>query len=151
MDEQQPQSTTESQAPISPIALMHLKSVTPWLRFIAIVGMVLCGLLVLGGLGMMAAMPYGGIIFVLYLIFAAILFFPQLFLLQYANSINSYIASNNNTILERAFEKQKSYWVYIGVLLIIYLAIIVLFLLIFAFAGATIFSIMKHSNPYMQQ
>jgi hypothetical protein len=151
MDEQlQSQSTDQPQAQISPVALASLKSTVPWMRFLAILGMVITGFMVLGGLVAMAKMPFGFIVFLFYLIIAAIVFFPQLYLLQYANSIKGFLESNNTTLLERAFEKQKSYWMYLGILLIIYLAIVVLFLLIFAFAGATIFSLMKH-NPYMQQ
>jgi hypothetical protein len=151
MDEQlQPQPTAETQPQISSVALAHLKSAVPWMRLVAIVGFVMTGFLVLGGVAILVTMPLGFIGFIAYLIGGIISFFPQLFLLQYANRIQGYIRSNNAILLERAFERQKSFWMYLGILAIIYLAIIVLFLLVLAFAGAAIFPLLKH-NPYMQQ
>jgi len=72
-----------------------------------------------------------------YVIIAVVIFFPQLFLVQYSNALGRYTRDKNPADLENALKKQNAFWMYMGILMIIYLAFFVIALLA---GGLTAFS-----------
>jgi len=86
--------------------------------------------------GFGAAKAAGGIagtfMFIVILIFAAIYFFPMLYLLKFSQHTKKAIATLDANELLLAFKNLKSYWVYLGILVIIILAI---YILVFAVVG----------------
>jgi hypothetical protein len=57
------------------------------------------------------------------LITSAIIFFPLLFLLRFANAMRRAIAGNDQMRLNEAFQNLKVYFRYLGILVIIFLVL----------------------------
>jgi len=83
-----------------------------------------------GALGGLA----GGFMFVLMLIVAAIYFFPLLFLLRFSRYTSKAIQTLDPSLLTLGLKNLKSYWMYVGILVII---LLIVYLLIFLIAGAS--------------
>ncbi|HEY6161296.1 MAG TPA: hypothetical protein VI112_08740, partial [Bacteroidia bacterium] len=58
-------------------------------------------------------------------------FFPTLFLFQYANNLSYFLESKQSFDMEQAMLKQKNYYIFAGVIMIL---AIVLILLVFLYA-----------------
>jgi heme/copper-type cytochrome/quinol oxidase subunit 2 len=139
-------------------ALGYLDTTRKWTMFFAILGFVFMGLMLVGSLalgsliggltsglsnmegmegveGMGAAKAAGGIasimMFIVVLIFAVIYFFPLLYLLRFSKHSKKALAEQDAGQLTLALKNMKSYWKYIGILVIIMLAVYVIFFLIF--------------------
>ncbi len=121
-----------------------------WANFIAIVGFVLLGLLVLAGiffgtmLGALAGetgMPggagiAGGMMSAVNIILALIVFFPLLYLFRFAKNTKQALRSNDQSTLTSAFENLKSHYKFNGILMIIILGIYALGLVVAIFGVA---------------
>jgi hypothetical protein len=143
---------------IDPITKAHLSEAAKWARFLSIVGMILLVLMVVFGLFMATMMSstmgqfdsagyssysifsaLGPGIAVIYIIMAVIAFFPLLFLLRFANKARAALAGNDQQALNTSFQNLKVYFRYIGILVIIWLAFIVIGFL-FGIMGSAAFS-----------
>jgi len=127
-----------------------LKETAKWAKFLAILGFVGIGLMVLGSLVMLFApsslmsngdFPFGGKIFMmlLYLAFAVLYYFPISYLYQFSENTKKAIENNDNNAIRDAFEFLKSHYKFMGILTIILLsfyAIIIFIGLIGAGAAA---------------
>lgn len=124
-----------------PITKSHLIETARWARFLAIVGFIFLGLMVVAGIwlstvmasdfgrldneygrntsGMFAYMGAGIIVF--YVIAAVIMFFPLLFLMRFANKVRTALAANDQEILNTSFQNLKAYFRYLGIITIIVL------------------------------
>lgn len=115
-----------------------------WAKFIAIVGFVGLGLMVLGGLvvmvmgntissmgGKSSSVPFA-FLGILYLLMAALYFFPILYLYRAALGLKNGINSNNQETFKNGIENFKSHYKFIGILLIVVLS---LYVLLFVFGG----------------
>ena len=132
---QQSQETVVVKPELSPIAISHLKETAPWMKFIGIVGLIMCLILVLISIIILIApldasnvytnmLSNGMKIFLamIYIVISIILMVPNLYLISYSTRIKNYIKTNNITSLEKAFSSQKSLYIYVGVLTIIQLS-----------------------------
>ena len=110
-----------------------LKETAKWTKFLAILGFVGIGLMVLGSLVMLFVpsslmsngdFPFGGKIFMmlLYLAFAVLYYFPISYLYQFSENTKKAIENNDNNAIRDAFEFLKSHYKFIGILTIILLA-----------------------------
>ena len=110
-----------------------LKETAKWTKFLAILGFVLIGLMVLGSLVMLFApsslmsngdFPFGGKIFMmlLYLAFAVLYYFPISYLYQFSENTKKAIENNDNNAIRDAFEFLKSHYKFMGILTIILLS-----------------------------
>ena len=110
-----------------------LKETAKWTKFLAILGFVGIGLMVLGSLVMLFApsslmsngdFPFGGKIFMmlLYLAFAVLYYFPISYLYQFSENTKKAIENNDNNAIRDAFEFLKSHYKFMGLLTIILLA-----------------------------
>ncbi|OSZ77978.1 hypothetical protein CAP35_06835 [Chitinophagaceae bacterium IBVUCB1] len=115
---------------------------TRWTKFLAIVGFVMIGLMILLGLFMGSIMTtalggtaigaMSGIGFTLiYLLIAALYFYPTYALYKYSVLIKPAINNADTELFNRAIGYKKGMFVYMGVLMII---VIALYALIFLFA-----------------
>ena len=68
--------------------------------------------------------------FLVYIIAAIVMIFPNIYLFNCAREINQFCLLNDPESLETAFEMQKKYWKYLGILAIIYLLFILIAILI---------------------
>jgi hypothetical protein len=126
---------------IDPSTKLHLNETARWARFLAIVGIIL---LLLAIVGMVTGMTFlsntsrfelngrqvdemnkslriatliGSVIMI------AILFFPLLFLLQFSSRMKRALAANDQELLNDAFLNLKKYFRYIGVVMIVIISI----------------------------
>jgi hypothetical protein len=138
--------TTITIETLSGSSLNYLKSAAPWMKFISILGFVMCGILIIAAIAMLlggnALSKMGGeglgiSMFFVYIAIALLLFFPNLYLFNYAKAIQNYVISNNYSQIVEAFRMQLKYWKYLGVLMIIYLSLTVVALIGFMI-GSTI-------------
>jgi len=126
--------------------LDNLNTIRKWTMFIAIIGFILLGLLLIIGLiagTFLSAFKLGetglGIpeslgLIVLFVV-AVIYFFPVFFLFRFSKHTGNAVQTLNKEELHKAFKNLKSYVVYLGVLIIIGLSIYVMALV---FAGSAI-------------
>lgn len=127
--------------------LGSLRQTRPWVMFLSIMGFIFSGFAVLGGLWMffafslMGAMPhhgdvpallnplFGTIFGVLYLGMALFLYLiPCIILFRYSTAIGRIAGTDGQMALEDALLRQKSFWKYMGILMIVMLALYVLFI-----------------------
>jgi uncharacterized membrane protein YjgN (DUF898 family) len=140
---------------IDPAAKAHLSEAARWARFLSIVGFVIIGLIVLIGifagsiLGSMTsglggnelgnARVSGGMMgsffLVIYILVAALYFFPCLFLFRFAAKMKMALASNDQEALNTSFQNLKKLLRFVGILTIIVLAFYAI-ALVFGLLGA---------------
>lgn len=146
----------EKKIEIGSEALGYLNTTRKWTMFFAILGFIFLGLMLLGGLtagiflkslsgladtegfeGMGGAVSvvaqYMMVIFIL--IIGLIYFFPILYLFRFSRHTSMAVKTMDQNEMNKALRYMKSYWVYIGVLLII---VLVIYLIIFLIAGASL-------------
>lgn len=140
------QVSTSTSLELKGESLGHLREAAKWAKFIAIVGFVMVGLMVLGAL--VVAFTFsnfeneflpasiGGVgIALVYLIIAAIYFFPILYLFRFAQAAKHSVKNNDSSDLVEAMRNLKSHYTFIGVLLIIFIGIYALFFLAMIIGG----------------
>lgn len=132
---------------------LHLKEAAKWARFLGIVGFVICGIIVLvalfagaflgsmmstlsgGGMSEMGS-GFGAIITIVYLLFAALYFFPSLWLYQFGTKMKAALGANDQNDLNMSFSKLKAFFRFWAILTIIILCLYAL-IFIFAVIGAS--------------
>lgn len=157
--------TNEQTNPGLHIDLANRSSLTEaakWGKFLAIVGFVMCGLIVilaffigtimtsLGALGSMGDMEGmegmggsglpgfmgGAFLTVLYLLIGLLYFFPCLFLFRFADKMQLALRSEDQQYLTTSFENLKSLFKFMGILTIIVLCLYALGILIAIISAA---------------
>lgn len=116
-----------------------LRQTQPWVRFLSVLGFIFSTLMVLVGTIGFAAMTFAGAgagpiersVLLMYIPMGVLYFFPSLFLFRYASRINALWANRSVRQLEDALEAQKSFWKFVGILMLVAM---VLYVLIIAFA-----------------
>lgn len=129
-----------------------LMQTTSWARFLAIVGFVMTGLMVIFALAAPAifssimssseglAMPsaFGGTIVAVYLILAIIMFFPYLFLFKFANRTKSALQTRDAEGLTSGLGNLKATFQYVGIVTIVVLGLYAIVFLL-AIVGGQLF------------
>ncbi|KAA9338283.1 hypothetical protein F0P96_05445 [Hymenobacter busanensis] len=108
----------------------YLSATRRWTSFLAIVGFVMTGFIVLMGLGvglfassMPGQMKGMGFMGIFYVLIAALYFFPCLYLMRFSSRMNTALLHNDQQALTQALANHKSFYKFIGVLMIITLAL----------------------------
>ncbi len=119
-------------------AKSHIKSIGNLMFIVSIIGGLFM-LLMMGMLVWMITQAPGEIISIIIgmLIVFAITLPPLNYLYQAANAFRQYTATHDMAYLEEGFIKNKSFWKYIGILVVIYLVFLALAL---AFGGLAMLS-----------
>ena len=124
-------------------AVGFLQESAKWSKFMAIIGFIGIGLMVLVSLFMaigfsamgastMPELPFSMSVFsIIYVLFAAIYFFPVYYLYQYATKTSAALHSKNKQLLADGLENLKSHHKFLGIFTLI---IVSLYILIFVFA-----------------
>lgn len=143
----------DGSARLTETMILYLKGASPWLRFIGIVGFIVCGIVVLIGLVFLFVLPamgslwngiseledlsaafgtaLGAVVGAVYLFaIAALSFFPALFAFNFGNKIRAYLQSGSDQDLELAFKSNKSLWKFNGILTIIGLSFVPIIVII---------------------
>ncbi len=114
-------------------SLDMLRQTKPWARFIGIMAFIGSGFIILMGLFFVGAMsmgnrsftPFramgaaGSVIGIVYIVLGALYVIPGIFLNRYATFIGQTLASGRAEDLERALEAQKSFWKFVGILVLV--------------------------------
>ncbi len=119
---------------------VYLLETARWAKFLAIVGFVGMGLLVIVGLAFMVGfsafnslseskVPIGSF-GIIYILMAVLYIFPLMYLYRFAEQIRQGIAVNDEVSATGAFENLKSLFKYTGILTIVILGLYVLVLAI---------------------
>jgi amino acid transporter len=147
---EQNQDTSLFGLSIDPTGKSHLSDTAKWAKFLAIVGMVMCILVVIFGIIAATSLSrvendfqrqfgsrsnsfgagFGITIMIMYIIIAVIYFFPCLFTLRFANHIQNALRANDLASLNEGFKNLKITFRYMGILTIIFIALFLFSLLI---------------------
>jgi uncharacterized membrane protein YjgN (DUF898 family) len=135
---------------IDPTGKSHLSDAAKWAKFLAIVGIVMCVLVVIFGVIAATSLSnvegdfqrqfgrrsrsYGSALgitlMITYIIVAVIYFFPCMFTLRFANHMQNAMKANDQSGLNESFKNLKVTFRYLGILTIIFIALFLMGLLI---------------------
>ncbi len=127
-------------------AVGFLQESAKWSKFMAIIGFVGIGLMVLVSLFMaigfssmgtanMPELPFSMSVFsIIYVLFAAIYFFPVYYLYQYATKTSAALHSKNKQLLTDGLENLKSHHKFLGIFTLILVSLYG-FIFVFAILG----------------
>jgi hypothetical protein len=148
------QNTSSSGLGIDVNSKEHLTEAARWAKFLAIVGFVLCGLVVIAGIfagsifnsmlgrmgeGELSSMDMSGLgamMSTIYIGFALLYFFPCLFLFRFANQMKTAFATYEQEMLNKSFQNLKKMFRFVGILTIIVLCLYALGILMVLVGGA---------------
>jgi hypothetical protein len=112
-----------------------MRSTRPWAMFLSIVGFITVGLMVLAGMIMMVVgsvvtRKFDGFPAVLMgIMYIAMSFFylvPSIYLFRYASAIGRFLDSMTEAEMESALSYQKSFWKFVGIVVIIMFVLTIL-------------------------
>lgn len=127
-------------------AVGFLQESAKWSKFMAIIGFIGIGLMVLVSLFMaigfsameaskMPELPFSMSVFsIIYVLFAAIYFFPVYYLYQYATKTSAALHSKNKQLLADGLENLKSHHKFLGIFTLILVSLYG-FIFVFAILG----------------
>lgn len=118
----------------------YIQEIARWANFLAIVGFIGLGFMVLGGLFasvMLTSMGSelgglgisGGLISLIYIVVALVAFIPLRYLFVYANKAKSALRSGSDAELTEAFMNLKSYFKFVGIMTIVAIGLYAVLLL----------------------
>ena len=140
---------TPNQTAISAAVIKPLQGTKGWARFLAILGFILSAFIALAGL-MMVVMGagigeqmgfgrFGAMVGMIYFVMAFLYFYPALKLNQYASRIGLLLQNPTEANLVTALDAQRSFWKFVGIMMLIVLslyALIFIFAMVAGLAGA---------------
>jgi hypothetical protein len=126
---------------IEPETLKQLNSTRKWAMFLAIIGFIFLGLIVIIGIiagTFLTAFNTGenglgipeSLMFIPFLLLAAIYFFPVLFLFRFSKHTSHAILTLDKMELHKGIKNLKLYFAYIGILIIIVLSFYAIILIV---------------------
>lgn len=144
--------TETDELKISLPSVAYLSETAKWAKFLAIMGFICCGLIVVAGFfvatvfsGSMADSRFsafgaiGGVgIAVLYILFGLIYFFPCLYLFNFASKMQAALRMRDQHLLEESFKNIKSCFKFMGILTIAILSVYVLVIIIAVVVGVAV-------------
>lgn len=121
--------------------LNHLNTTRKWAMFLAIIGFIFLGLIVIIGLiagTFLSAFSTGekglgipeSLMFIPVLIIGAIYFFPVMFLFRFSKHTSRAIQDLDKLALKKAIKNLKAFFAYLGILIIVVLTFYILVLII---------------------
>ena len=139
---------------VTELAKSYLREASKWARFLAIIGFVSLGLLVLMGIifsvsmssGITAGLPeeeeissgmLGASMSFMYLLLALLYFFPTLYLYRFATRTRDALTTEDSLLLEGGLEQLKACFKFIGILMAIFMAFYAILLIFSVVVGAS--------------
>jgi hypothetical protein len=146
MEDHLTQSAKPTELKLNNQAIDFLKETAKWANFLAIMGFIGIGLLVI--IALFAGTLFGslpesnayaevgsGLIMLVYLLMAVLYIFPVLYLYRFADKMKTALARNDEDILSDALMNLKSHYKFIGILTIVMLAFYALGILLALIGG----------------
>jgi uncharacterized membrane protein YjgN (DUF898 family) len=132
---------------LDPVSKTYLQDAARWGKFLAVVGFVIIGILIVFGIIVTALDPdsiyyndpdvdqnmYAGTMagtIIAFLIMGLVYFFPCLYLLRFSNKMKAALISNDQETLNHSFKNLKSLMRYTGILTLIFVIMFGISLLI---------------------
>ncbi len=129
-------NTNHESLQISESAETYLKETSSWASFIAIIGFILIGLLVIVAIGFSIFLPAannqsvapvsGLVLGIIYILMGLLYFFPVLYLYKFSTNMKKAIEKKNNENLDDAFKNIKSHYKFAGIFTIIFIVLYIL-------------------------
>ena len=128
-----------------------LQSTRPWTRFLSILGFIAAAILIISGIAMMLGRNFfpkstdtPGLMLTGTLNVAVSIFYliPSIWLYKYSSAISRFLYGGGATELSNALAYQKSFWKYVGILILISMIVAILGIL----AAILIPSLLKFLN-----
>ena len=123
--------------------LKYLKTIASWANFLAIVGFIFCGLMILGALAFGFFTPQGSsarvpfwVMSMAYIVIAIIYVIPCYHLFSFGTMAKKAIKSKNNVQFEQALGYLRSHYLFIGIMTIIFMSLYFIIILM-AVAGSS--------------
>jgi hypothetical protein len=118
----------------------HLKETAVWGKFLAVIGFIYSGLILLGAFfaasifarftgsatGSSNGLLAGGMVGIVYLGFAGVMFFMSMYLFKFAKNIQVALRTNDQESLVDSFKNLKVYFRFAGIITVVALIITVL-------------------------
>ncbi len=122
-------------------AVAHLGKIRKWTMFFSILGFIALGILAIVGIAMIFIMPMLGqegamgplsgiFLVIIYIIIAAIYFFPILYLYRFSVHVKSSLANSDANDLSVALKNLKDHYTFLGILTVVILAIYAIVLVV---------------------
>lgn len=138
--------TYSAEGAISQGVLAQLAGTKPWVRFFSVMmfvgaGLMLLAAVVMGLMGGVATMGKMGMqknpmpagvmmgMAVGYALFALVYIYPALKLWRYASGIGALLISGNMMDLESALRHQRSFWKFVGIMMIVLFVLYIVFII----------------------
>lgn len=135
---------------VSPESVDQLARTRPWTLFVAVMGFIGVGFMVIAALMMFATMSrlgaggVGVMMGLIYLAMAAIYALPLIRLVQYSSAITQLRVSPNSRALELALDRQRSFWKTVGIMMIVGIVLMILMMI----ASASMATRTMNTYPY---
>jgi hypothetical protein len=97
----------------------HLRGTRPWVIFLAVVGFLGAGLMVLAGLVMFALSGTAKLpawVGLIYILFSGVCLLPAIYMVRYASSIGRLLRDPRMERLGVALDSQRVYWKAVGIM-----------------------------------
>ena len=122
---------------LTPSVLQSLAGTKPWVRLCSVMGFISASFMILAGFAMimggaamgissrqtagLAGMPV--VMGLVYLVLSLLYLIPSIKLWKYGSAIYRLLSTNSIADLENAMEQQRGFWKFVGIMIIIMLAI----------------------------
>lgn len=132
---------------VSGITLDFLRTISRWANFLAIMGFISLGLMIIAGIGMIiagmsisssafgSAAPQFAVMGFTYIVIAGIYIFPTIYLLKFARKIRASVENINQDDFESGIENLKSFFKFVGIFTIIIISLYILMIIVGLFAA----------------
>ena len=135
-----PSPFAESEGGVSLKTVEMLRQTKPWVRFVSVLGFIAAVLFILGGIFTLITISVGAgtglsplevVGFLAVYVTLGLLYLPpSVFLFRYASRIADLMADRRVDNLERALQAQKSFWRFIGIMILVVMAIYALIIVL---------------------
>jgi Family of unknown function (DUF5362) len=104
--------------------VVMLRRTQPWVKFLGILGLILCGIMIVtglgvGGVGLVTGNLEAAVLFIIYPLLAVLYLFPSMSLLRYSKRIRRFVRTSENTDLVLALDAQRSFWKFMGIMTVV--------------------------------
>jgi len=112
-----------------------LRATRPWTRLLSILGFIAVAFTILAGIGMIVGrnfIPVSGkvpppeLLGIIYILTSVFYLVPSIWLSKYSSAISFFLKESDAIQLARAIAYQKSFWKFVGIMVLVLIAMIVL-------------------------
>ena len=126
--------------PVFSSVAQALERTRPWVRFLGILGFVIAaftiGIGLLGGAGLaLDRNPLGVFVFIVYPIGGGLYAAASVLLTRYANNIQQFLNSRQETDLAAALDAQRGFWKFAGIMGIVAIVVMIVMIPLFVILG----------------